>query len=253
LEDRPARIKKQLLGYDECDIEALLDALVAHDFIQRYAAGDARYIQVVNFDKHQHPHIKEGASAIPAPDEHGASMVQVPDEHGSSPADSLFLDSGLPDSPSPIPDTRRTPVRRAAVPPNAREPDAIWDVTEELFGPPANKNERGRRNGVVGLLRETGAGPEEIRKRAKHYAVMWPDITLTDTALANNWSTIGNDLAKRALSPPGAKSGDDVGSPAWRERQLRYFPKQELTTDQRDTPALVPAGVAARQLRTEQG
>jgi hypothetical protein len=84
---------------------------------------------------------------------------------------------------------------------------------------------------VVGLLRETGANPDEIRKRAKHYAVMWPDITLTDTALANNWSTIGNDISKRAVSPPERKGDDDVGSPAWRERQLRYFPKPERVAD----------------------
>lgn len=96
LEDRPRRIKASILPYDDCDVDGLL--LLLHDagFIARYQHGTDRYIQVVNFQKHQNPHVKEAASSIPAPDEHSASTVLEPDEHGSSPADSLLL---IPDSP----------------------------------------------------------------------------------------------------------------------------------------------------------
>lgn len=102
LEDRPRKIKAEVLPYDDCNADALLNDLAERRFITRYTAGDTGFIQVQNFGKHQNPHIKESASSIPAPCEYGASTVQVPEEHGSSPADSL---NPITDSPLLIPDT----------------------------------------------------------------------------------------------------------------------------------------------------
>ena len=67
LEDRPKRIKAELLPYDTIDVDGLLDELSGRGFIQRYAVGSGKYIQVVNFTKHQSPHFKEPASSIPPP------------------------------------------------------------------------------------------------------------------------------------------------------------------------------------------
>jgi hypothetical protein len=79
LEDRPRRIKAKVLPYDNCDCDELLFALAEvmdHDnrpaFIIRYLANDSeghvgRFIQIVNFTKHQKPHYKELPSEIPAP------------------------------------------------------------------------------------------------------------------------------------------------------------------------------------------
>lgn len=91
LEDRPKRIKVEILPYDDCDVEELLNDLAAKGFILRYEVDGQRYIQVVNFSKHQSPHIKEGPSTIPvasiykddtipAPCLSGATTVQEPDE-----------------------------------------------------------------------------------------------------------------------------------------------------------------------------
>lgn len=99
LEDRPKRIKADILPYDNCNIDKLLNDLQAKDFILRYKTQGNQYIQVLNFTKHQNPHMREPASEIPAPDEHSASTVQAPDKHGTSPADSLNL---IPDSLNPI-------------------------------------------------------------------------------------------------------------------------------------------------------
>jgi len=77
LEDRPRYIKFELLPSDRFDIDAGLNMLQDRGFIVRYQHGDAKYIQVINFVKHQNPHIKEAPSTIPAPGEHGASTVQV--------------------------------------------------------------------------------------------------------------------------------------------------------------------------------
>lgn len=75
LEDRPLRIKAEVLPYDECDVHELLNQLARAGFVLRYEAEERRLIQIVNFAKHQNPHVKEAASTLPAPDEHSASTV----------------------------------------------------------------------------------------------------------------------------------------------------------------------------------
>lgn len=89
MEDRPKKIKAEILPYDTCNADELLGELEKYGFIIRYAHGDRRYIQVTNFGKHQNPHIKESASEIPAPYKHGASTVQVseiPEATGLNPS-----------------------------------------------------------------------------------------------------------------------------------------------------------------------
>lgn len=70
LEDRPKRIKAEALPYDNADVDQLLDQLMQAGFIIRYTAEGSRWVQVVNFIKHQQPHYKEVASKIPAPPGH---------------------------------------------------------------------------------------------------------------------------------------------------------------------------------------
>jgi hypothetical protein len=97
LEDRPRRIKAETFPYFDVDVDALLNALQERRFVLRYEAAGERYIQVVNFTKHQTPHIKEAPSTIPAPDEHQTSTVLAPPDTGYRIPDSLIPDSGLSD------------------------------------------------------------------------------------------------------------------------------------------------------------
>ena len=101
LEDRPKKLKAEILPYDDCDTNELLDMLHKAGLILRYSVSECNYIQVLKFDKHQNPHVREPESSIPAPDEHSANTGQVQVQHESGPADSLLL---IPDSPSPISD-----------------------------------------------------------------------------------------------------------------------------------------------------
>ncbi|MFV1944226.1 phage replication protein [Pseudomonas luteola] len=108
LEDRAKRIRAELLPYDMCDADVLLNQLQEHGFILRYERDGKRLIQVLNFGKHQNPHVKEGKSILPAPedneqveDKHSTSTVQEQCEHQTSQADSGFL---IPDSLNLIPD-----------------------------------------------------------------------------------------------------------------------------------------------------
>jgi len=84
LEDRPKRIKAEVLPYDDCDVDGLLNDLAERGFVLRYQVGQARYIAVVNWGKHQTPHIKEAESTIPAPPQNDTETVQVSDKHGTS-------------------------------------------------------------------------------------------------------------------------------------------------------------------------
>lgn len=97
LEDRPRKLKAEILPYDDCDIENLLDQLSSKGFVIRYQHGSSRFIQVVNFVKHQNPHIKESESTIPAPCLSGASTEQAENK----PEQARLI----PDSPLLIPDS----------------------------------------------------------------------------------------------------------------------------------------------------
>lgn len=101
LEDRHRRIKAEVLPYDDCDVDSLLNDLQLHGFITRYVVGENEFIQILNFTKHQNPHVKEAASQIPEMVEHSTSTVQeqcsaqpLPEQAGLIP-DSGYL---IPDS-----------------------------------------------------------------------------------------------------------------------------------------------------------
>ncbi|HUM44602.1 MAG TPA: hypothetical protein PKI14_16785, partial [Fervidobacterium sp.] len=61
LEDRPKKIRAFVFPYDNCDVDELLNQLQSHGFILRYEVDGGKYIQVINFKKHQKPHPKEAA------------------------------------------------------------------------------------------------------------------------------------------------------------------------------------------------
>ena len=67
LEDRPLRLKMQILPYDDVDFGEVLDALVAANFVQRYSGSDGRaYLQIRSFLKHQRPRPDEPESQLPS-------------------------------------------------------------------------------------------------------------------------------------------------------------------------------------------
>lgn len=106
LEDRPKRIAAQALAYDrQADIDAMLQALHASGFILRYKAGGMDLIQIVAFEKHQNPHIREAASELPAPKQ-GTTKARAKHNLGSASAQPLPERAGLiPDSGFLIPDS----------------------------------------------------------------------------------------------------------------------------------------------------
>lgn len=53
LEDRPKRIKVEVLPYDDVEIEKPLTELAVAGFIIRYSVGDQSFIEIPSFQRHQ--------------------------------------------------------------------------------------------------------------------------------------------------------------------------------------------------------
>lgn len=109
IEDRPKQIKMELFPADNVDCDALIGQLASMGMVQRYEHAGKRYLQVVNFTKHQNPHRDEKASTLPGPcgfdvpnephsAEYGAGTVQAQcDSSGSTVAIGLIPDPLIPD------------------------------------------------------------------------------------------------------------------------------------------------------------
>jgi hypothetical protein len=143
VEDRPKKIKAEVLPYDNCDPENLLQQLADKGFILRYKADGVSAIQVLAWEKHQSPHIKESPSTIPAPDMHGASTRQAPEsirkepeQPGNRPDDCQpipALAHLIPDSGFLIPDSKGSRAKRAPPPPRPEDvPQQVWDDWVQL-------------------------------------------------------------------------------------------------------------------------
>ena len=106
LEDRPKRIAGRALPYDrDVDVDDLLNQLAGARFIVRYTVEELALIQIINFSKHQAPHVRETASELPST-EQGTTKAVTKHDLGSAEAsprspDSLFL---IPDSLSSLPE-----------------------------------------------------------------------------------------------------------------------------------------------------
>ena len=158
MEDRPRRIKAEVLPYDDCDVDGLLNDLEKHGFITRYEHDNSKYIQVLNFTKHQNPHVKESESQIPAPDQHSASTVQVQCNEQPKPEQAgLIPDSGFPitdsiekekvkkENPDASPSAQPAPKKSSGttgtrLPENFQVPDdwIDWATDERPDIPPAD-------------------------------------------------------------------------------------------------------------------
>lgn len=123
LEDRPRKLKKTVLGYDDVSadtVDEMLQALADNGFIIRYEAAGEKYIQVVNFVKHQNPHMKEKPSEIPPPSDY--------DEHPHAPRESRQ------DEPEPEEDREDPPEPEAPEEPPEDEEDTPKEPQKEERG-----------------------------------------------------------------------------------------------------------------------
>lgn len=197
LEDRPRRIKAEVLPYYEGDIDPFIEKLASAGFILRYERDGNNYIQIINFEKHQTPHFKEADSTIPAPGKTSAS----PGNSGTSRADSL------------------NPPTDSLNPPTSQQPRASDDALNERFAvfwlSYPNKKSKGK--------------AEKSWKRIK------PDEQLHDRILhalerakkSEQWCKDGGKFIPHPATWLNAKGWEDEHSPQPPAvKKPKEFPKQ---------------------------
>jgi hypothetical protein len=139
LEDRPRKIKAEILPFDNANVNRMLDDLATAGFITRYESNGSRFIQVVTFTKHQSPNVREPASTIPAPDEHSTGTVHALHLTGTEQnSDSTVRDTvpeassgSLSEDEDPEPQTLSKPLPN----PKRTKPDEAWaEQMRETYG-----------------------------------------------------------------------------------------------------------------------
>ena len=88
LEDEPKKLKVLIFPYELIDMDKTLAQLSIKPFVIRYQSNNRKYLQIVNFHKHQKPHHTERDSLIPAFD--GEITVKEPSKDGDSPVGTVI-------------------------------------------------------------------------------------------------------------------------------------------------------------------
>lgn len=182
---RPARIKAQVLPYDECDIKKLAINLDKSGFIRFYSVGDKIFVNIPTFLDHQNPHKneREKGGSVAEYSDNGRQLIDLttltinrdksgaePEDSKSNPADSPILN---PDSCSLNPDCGN-----GAGAPDGGKPPTAKTITKTI------------------LVNEFSVDPQvaadylQVRKAKKS--------PLTPTA----WESLTNEFSKAGLAVP---------------------------------------------------
>lgn len=242
LEDRPRRIKTEVLPYDDgVDVDGLLTLLHNAGFIARYTGSDGQhYIQVTNFTKHQTPHSREQASVIPAPTQDvtkhdlGRDIAEPRSpkyriQNTDTDTDTEYRENGTVEVKTTVDvapvahATARSPSRKTKKePPKERPRNEIWDAVAAAIGyEPKTRTEQSNWGKVCAELKEAGATPEEVSVRTARYIKRYGRGMLTVNALHNHWSECAIDIpiAQNGFSPNGGLSSGEAVKIATQERE----------------------------------
>ena len=210
LEDRPKRIKAEVLPYDEIDIEVALNALHHIGAIERYSADGISIIQVVNFEKHQRINGKEALteSAFQAPKQgkrrgsNGEAPVKLPGINWEATVKHPGSQEGKGRE-------RKGMDLNLAAPPAPRARNELLDalclhaeLTDPSSAAPALWSKL-----AMALKEIKGATPDvtavDIGLRAQNYRSHFRDATISATALAKHWGRCAAEapVAKSANAP----------------------------------------------------
>lgn len=249
LEDRPMRIKAETFPYrDGLNIDAMLSWLHENGFIVRYSSRENpndsrenRYIQVVNFFKHQNPHKNEAESTIPCFSNGCTTSEKIgttSEKIGSAPADSLNLipdslssDSGLLSSASaPAPaEPADAYLERVTQHENARTPvtmTATWQPSESFPDKlkMAGVNPDKLTGELLAKFRIHHDGESKPQNKWESALVTWCKRERTEPenkAAAPEKQSTGPVYKELKMGPP--KVANDPNDPEWIARQAKYW------------------------------
>ena len=100
-----------------------------------------------------------------------------------------------PVAPNLTHNQNQEPKRTSTTKPRERVPDDLWDALVaalDLEPDGITKSRRGKLNAALRDLREVGATPAEVTRRAKRYQREHPDWPFTENALASHWASLGS-------------------------------------------------------------
>jgi chemotaxis protein histidine kinase CheA len=127
LEDRPKRLKAEILPFDTVDVEPLLTELHERGFIYRYTDDSgARLIFIPGFSTHQSPHYSEKPSPFKAP--------QLPEKWRHMSTRNLGDDPEQSENP---PDNSRSEpsIKRGSQPPDSLIPESLSQAASKVGTP----------------------------------------------------------------------------------------------------------------------
>jgi len=186
LEDRPKRICKQALAYDDdVDADAILSRLHSAGFLKRYSVGGVGYIQILNFVKHQSPHGTERDGQVP--DESGMLTVYERTEKGyATGRKSLVSFAATGDQ-----HTNNSALTVNAQVPNALNHESGFLIPDSNTPPYPQRGGRARKSPTAEMECMSGfpsfyaAYPRKIGKKAalKAWVTLAPDQALQTTIL----------------------------------------------------------------------
>lgn len=217
LEDRPKKIKAEVLPFDSCNVDKLLDDLDRHKFILRYEVDGVRYIQVSAWKKHQNPHIKEGPSTIPAPVYSSAKPVIELVDTQPKPERAVLI----PDSLNLIPDSQKAAA--AATEPESTE-------KQENQPPPLSDSLKARAK----ILAERLSGLESKRLGRKFHVSAEPG-PVAAWAVAGVDDSMFREAYDIALERRLKEGGDQPISPGFLHKLL-----VSMLADEGKTVAPIP-------------
>lgn len=252
LEDRPKRIKMEIMPADDCDVDAALAALADSGFVTRYEAGGCKYIQINNFNKHQNPHRDEKKSSIPPPPScdgttsieetpclHDASTMQAQCEHSANPP--RIPVSPYPRNPSPE-SPRKDAARACEDMPTGDEPAEVVSLDYHRILDAAAK---------YGFPVDTNRIDKNVEFCQVTYPVDWCMDAIEKTASTVASGEIVGDLWKYALGilrsykrnggpdntndgkgPPGEADSKDYVMVDMRKGEAREYPLGKADFDE---------------------
>lgn len=230
LEDRPRKLKAAILPYDQVNVDSCLDQLQNKGFIIRYAVEGQRYIQVVNFVKHQRPHHKEPPSTIPSPPQNHTQAMLEPSMNQARPKQiascsmEMEMEMGMGKGMEMEMEKGQTVVIDENSGPND---DFAGDLP-----PPSPLIESVAEVLAVDLERCSSSRRTTVERCAE--ALRETEPTLDENTLAAHALSFGVWFAGKGLRDPTPSASQVIDDwPRWKRQQARASPQngQQLTGD----------------------
>ena len=212
MEDRPKQIKMELFPADNLDCDALLSMLHELGMIDRYTVENKKYIQVVNFSKHQNPHRDEKTSVIP--DKNGVVLVEDNAKHGASTVQTQCKDDSNTVAIGLIPDSLNTDSLNT----DSLNTDSL-ETSKDLSAPSALTSKKGTRLpedwvlpkawGEWALSEKQGWTADDVRSVAANFKDHWLANANQAKSKKSDWLATWRIWVRSPLNgiKPGSASG----------------------------------------------